>query len=566
MLTARNTLPQAEGRLDTTTIKSRKIPGRDARIGEAMTENRRLASLLLDGEIPEWLEEDQGIVRRVGQRLKLCNGEQFVGITKDKRVIVQDTYHCMNRWCKICGGNRSRAWQRKIAGWLDPETGAVWMDGNGKLAGDRGQEEIMSDLSAKLSHIAVMHGGVPGKPASVETAQTLQDKLDEIEQRAVGEMHKHRETLYWHLVTFTIPNIPHVWAYRLDEEGKRIGYSPLDAALLHPFRKMLLAAKKTRRKKAGKPSNRGRKPVVGLRMIGKWRGYIAVLEITYNRRAQTFHPHLHVLVLTTSRWLPKSLLLAAWRHYAGPEVTQVDARRADPRTVGRELIKYMTKTKTIQNRKPAKEIARALYRRRAIWTGGAAYGVKYSAWARIANQEDRLQRPASDSGWHVKRQWNTERQQWEYQIVGRATSDSPIRTQEDRLVGRKPGWDGELLPDALLQHAVDRRYTRSRSTFRPSDDPMRLERWDRKAQSERHRMMYSLYRKNDRTFVIYEWILLLVQTKFAELLPVVGGQPWKPDESGNGWIEVDYGYRQPDRPGSRQNIWGERLLREDVIA
>lgn len=530
---------RAVGRLDTPTIKSGQIASPEW-VRDTLAENRRIADLLA-GEDPTWTEEDNGIMQRIAHRLALCNTRQFVGLVGKPgqwRVVVQDTYRCMHRWCKTCGWSRSRKWRQKIAGWIDGETGASWVDGNGKLAGDRDVPEVMADVSNRLSHIAVMQGGVPGHSATPEGVARLARALEKAERQAEGEIQRHRETWYYHLVTLTVPNIPHVWTY--DHKGR--GYSPVDQVLLLPFRKMMQAAKKAaqRRKDDLLPvSSKGRKAVPGLRMMSRWKGYIAALEITWNARTKTFHPHLHVLVMTTQRWVSEKLLLAVWRRYAGDAVTQVDARRADPSTVGQELIKYLTKTKSIKSRKAAREMARALYRRRAIWTGGAAYGVKYSRWKQIAEQEKRIASPASDAGWHVVRRWNVQKSQWEYRIVGRASEDAPIRTQEDRMINRKQGWDGELLPEHLLQHEVDRRYTRQRQTRLPSDNEQQA--WYRKEEAAQRRMMFDLYRKNEPTFVIYEWILLLIQVKFAELLPVVGGQPWRWDESGNGWVEVHYG-------------------------
>lgn len=81
---------------------------------------------------------------------------------------------------------------------------------------------------------------------------------------------------------------------------------------------------------------------------------IRKLEITYNRRVETYHPHLHVLCYVPANYFSgqggycsHDALLDAWRRATGqPQITQVDVRRC--RDYGdtdaiRELAKYNAK-------------------------------------------------------------------------------------------------------------------------------------------------------------------------------------------------------------------------------
>lgn len=86
-----------------------------------------------------------------------------------------------------------------------------------------------------------------------------------------------------------------------------------------------------------------------------WGDSFRKLEITYNSRADTYHPHLHTLAFVPKsyfkggRYISRGRLLEAWREVTGiPEITQVDIRRCtDPQKRGSavlEVSKYVAKS------------------------------------------------------------------------------------------------------------------------------------------------------------------------------------------------------------------------------
>lgn len=86
-----------------------------------------------------------------------------------------------------------------------------------------------------------------------------------------------------------------------------------------------------------------------------WADNIRKLEVTYNAEADTYHPHLHVLVFvspgyfggTKGGYISRAQLLADWREvYGDPRITQVDLRKSygtDAQGIA-ELAKYTAKS------------------------------------------------------------------------------------------------------------------------------------------------------------------------------------------------------------------------------
>ncbi len=81
--------------------------------------------------------------------------------------------------------------------------------------------------------------------------------------------------------------------------------------------------------------NRGYNALMHLQRYQVWRDNIRKLEVTYNRTADTYHPHLHVVVYVTpgyfcgqGGYISHDQLLDDWRHVMhDPTITQVDVRR-----------------------------------------------------------------------------------------------------------------------------------------------------------------------------------------------------------------------------------------------
>jgi hypothetical protein len=96
-------------------------------------------------------------------------------------------------------------------------------------------------------------------------------------------------------------------------------------------------------------------------------GYFRGLEITYNRRRNDFHPHLHILVFVPKEYFRHGYIeqrewLALWqRATKDPSITQVDVRTVKPKSVGgdrlagavAEVSKYAVTGKNIIQADPA---------------------------------------------------------------------------------------------------------------------------------------------------------------------------------------------------------------------
>lgn len=118
----------------------------------------------------------------------------------------------------------------------------------------------------------------------------------------------------------------------------------------------------------------------------KVRGSIAVLEVTYNRDSQTWHPHLNVLM--EGEYFPFEQLNLLWQHVTAGNGRTSYIRAADESTVY-ELIKYTLKVaeraqeetgvsslRLIIDRPAAiDELLSALYGARLIRTYGTFYGL-----------------------------------------------------------------------------------------------------------------------------------------------------------------------------------------------
>lgn len=85
------------------------------------------------------------------------------------------------------------------------------------------------------------------------------------------------------------------------------------------------------------------------------KGNVRCVEITYNRKANTYHPHIHALLavmpsyFTGRTYINHEKWLALWRECTGdPSITQVDIRRTtgDAAAVA-EVTKYATKSQDI---------------------------------------------------------------------------------------------------------------------------------------------------------------------------------------------------------------------------
>jgi hypothetical protein len=125
------------------------------------------------------------------------------------------------------------------------------------------------------------------------------------------------------------------------------------------------------------------------------RGALAVLEITFNERESTWHPHINVVA--DSPFIEKADLDAAWfRSTEGKgRITWIE--RADHKTVF-ELIKYVTKLADFVHIPEAVEwFLNATHGKRFIRTYGSLYGIKLEQ-PDSEESEEPQQTPCPDCG------------------------------------------------------------------------------------------------------------------------------------------------------------------------
>lgn len=523
----------AERSLDTIGNKSRKIrAGKKRRLtyhewfAYQMKHNQKMSRLLLLPS-PFWSAlsgEDMDIVARTAKQLGNCSTVQFIGITPDKKEVVQDTYTCHSRFCEICANRRSKEVQKRMAGWY--VDGATVMDGRGKLAGNRTREEVSRWMVSQVELQSALNRLPEDQP---ELSDVLQKILDDGEK----ELQHEAKPLYWHFITLTIPNIPHVW--ERDANGNAINW--LDVKILQPWRKLwrasrakksgkasrekkskhrkFLTAKRPKKdKKKKKNAKRGRKPIAGLSLFRMMLGYMGRLEITFNKKARTFHPHIHLLVVSQSRWIPRPLVLAAWQYYTSVQTRNVQVKKADPSTVGKELVKYVTKTADLEDdAEAAKELARALYGRRTLFTGGAMYGIRWSETVAQWEKERAYMKHEPTEGRHVRRTWNPKTNQWDYEILGDSQTFGPVKGIAARQ--RVVTLDGEITTQKYRNNALDRKDI-GRTHGRPQSEEQR---WRNVIVSETKAKFRRYWAQSP---VEYAWEWLLVGVLSAIAAPVAG--------------------------------------------
>ncbi len=100
-------------------------------------------------------------------------------------------------------------------------------------------------------------------------------------------------------------------------------------------------------------------------------GVLASLEVTFNQKAQSWHPHLHCVV--QGPYMPYELMLAAWKAATDGAGQTVWISKIDRGTV-RELLKYVTKISSFaRDPQAVQEFLAVTHRMRFL----RSYGVFY---------------------------------------------------------------------------------------------------------------------------------------------------------------------------------------------
>jgi Replication protein len=104
------------------------------------------------------------------------------------------------------------------------------------------------------------------------------------------------------------------------------------------------------------------------------KGAIVSLEITYNGRDRSWHPHLHIVL--ESDYIPWSSIHAVWVEVSRGEGNAVYIQKCRPGWE-RELIKYITKVADLLKDKDAfREFLRVTQNKRFIRTYGTLYNAR----------------------------------------------------------------------------------------------------------------------------------------------------------------------------------------------
>lgn len=512
--------------------------------GLQIQRNGKIAGRLVVVRPDDWLSnEDNAKLRRKAHALKLCSRQQWVQLLSDGSMELASVVHCHDRLCAMCAAKRSHVWQDRVQNWVMPN-GRTRLDANGRLKGNRTADEVMAALNAEVLRLQ----------RTLDDPQALREAVYAAWDRAGREMVMVERQLYQQFVTLTIPNVEHVWMLG-------IGRDLLDGYILGPFRRMMEAIKRRRNRAASgrvlrvtrgrlrralwsadmterrrwqwkRP--RGRHYLLGIGYLTRIRGYIASLEITHNPKTG-YHPHLHLLTWSTRPYVGQGIVRHVWRHYARNQaITAVKVVKAKPQTVGKELVKYLTKVEKTTTQ-AVREIERALFGRRAIWSGGIAYGVK---WSKQLADEEKMQRltagPVAPEGTHVMREWDGVTKEWRERPLRDDGAMLPVRTAEQwanplrtrldgeivrrmfaenehhrREAARMPGQLERVLPGELVQHR--RRQAESRERRR-------------QYQEDTLRQTTEQARKERQDWKISTYLVLLVEALLSEVL---GADSWE---------------------------------------
>lgn len=106
-------------------------------------------------------------------------------------------------------------------------------------------------------------------------------------------------------------------------------------------------------------------------LTGRWAvsGSLACLEVTRNRERGTWHPHLHIILITTAGFIPHAEIELEWSNLTGGGERVVWIERTDKGSL-RELLKYPTKIADIETSTELQELMRVISGRHLVRAHG----------------------------------------------------------------------------------------------------------------------------------------------------------------------------------------------------
>ncbi len=423
--------------------------------------------------------------------------------------IIEAVMHCHHSMCQVCRGERQVNWQRRIDGLIRRDMTYI-LDGNG--------QEYSEEQIARWDHRRERLEWRVAMSRDRETHESLMDQINRVNVKRDAAARPRTTTLYPYLITITIRNPEHIWTgprnfchvWEKDRPDPEIEIArqmaELEVAIREQERRVAQMYRKrgakaerqklaelSRQKKALERRQRsaGHANQLDEMLWGPWRraresarqhpdsewaklwghvvGGLWVTEITFNARAWTFHPHIHMLVLADVPYLANQRpgQDGIWRERLQPffpQAMNVDVRRIsdkqwkeNPQAVVREVTKYLTKPEKDPNGAiirdegmpdwAYRELVKAEKGRRLINTFGS-WRTPEPPWD--PNAGTAPSEPIT-AGMHTLRVWN--RRTKSYEIVGEwpATEDRPILGVAERLA--RYGRESYDLIQVAIAHA-----------------------------------------------------------------------------------------------------------------
>lgn len=322
---------------------------------------------------PDWM-------RRQGDRMARCRSWMVTA-----EGVVERTEACRAPLCPQCRHARGKLWESRLTPVLDRnQQEGLRLDGTGRL----------------WRRLAPEWRDALGVAAAVR--DTGFDKLKRLALQDQRGPLLHRWPLF---LTLTLRNVEHL--YEKDADG-RLTWHVLRDAIGRAWRRM----RETARRRPDSAAGRLWRHIVG---------GVKVVEITWNKHAQTWHPHMHVLVLADVSFIDGRQLAELWERYADAYIVDIRAVDGHAKSL-RELVKYATKPvmSHAKGDKPGhlgaphrwRELAAALRGRRLIDTFGCLRDLPKSEVGPA---------PALEPVTHTLHVWQRGRQTW----VAKAAWEGP---------------------------------------------------------------------------------------------------------------------------------------------
>ena len=428
--------------------------------------------------------------------------------------IIESVYHCHRSMCQVCRGERQQTWQNKI-GQLISRDMQYMIDGNRNTYSEE-QIRRWDNRIERLEHRV----GVSRDP---EFHNAMLPGIFKLYDKREGAGTGGKKTLYPFLITMTIKNPDHIWTgertfchvwekdWIPEPDRLRSEISDLDEQIAEKrstvrilyrrrgvgLQKSLLEALEKHRARLAAQLEAADNPNQLEELLWKpWRkaredarvhpdrkwgrtwnhifGGLWVTEVTFNNKARTFHPHIHMLVVADVPYLAnqrrdkdehtegdklwQELLQPFFSRQMDVRIDPISAEQwaKSPESVVREVTKYLTKPEKTKDGMTIKEsyipdwayreIVKAEAGRRLINTFGT-WRTPEPAWDPNAGTAPK--EPIED-GYHFIRQWNKKTRRYDVTYFFPTTAEFPILGAAERLA--KWGAEAHHMVQVAISH------------------------------------------------------------------------------------------------------------------